>query len=198
MVSELVLIRDKHRGLKKFFKISLIVVGILILFFLFFLAGFLLSNKKVEVSVANPLGGDIRSNTNQSAAIEQGITKFNKDYIDYILVALGCGNLHKSPLFENPFIELDLDGEIWSSEIIKGQPNTKKGAIDKEDLRVSLSKEEAVKFILSEAPEEFIKDSVSSGGTKIEMIAGKLELFSKGYLEMYTELTGEEINLDNI
>lgn len=198
MVSQPVLIRDKHRGVRKFFKIFFIVIGIMILFLLFFLAGFLLSNKEVEVSVTDPLGGGIRSNPNRSAAIEQGVMKFNADYIDYILVALGCAHLHKSPLFENPFIELNLDGEVWSSEIIKGQPNTEKGAIDNEDLRVSLSKEEAVEFMLSEDQEAFIKESVANGDTQIEMVASKLELFTKGYLEMYTELTGEEISLDDI
>ena len=122
--------------------------------------------------------------------IAQGILEFNEDYINYILVALGVGYLHKSPLFENPLIEFVLGDEVWSSEVIKGFPNSEKKEIDNEDLRISISKEETVRALLSPDIEQFMKDSVASGDTQIEMIAGKAELFSKGYLEMYGELEG--------
>ena len=114
-----------------------------------------------------------------------------KDYINFILVALGTGYLRKSIIGGNPLIEFDLEGEVWSSEIIKGMPNSVLGGTDKEDLRISISKEEAVKGILSENREEFMRDSYLAGRTDFEMVAGKTELFAKGYLDMYNALTGK-------
>ena len=37
-----------------------------------------------------------------------------------------------------------------------------------------------------------MKKSVMEGRTQIEVVAGKVELFSKGYLGLYKDLTGEE------
>ena len=85
--------------------------------------------------------------------------------------------------------------ETWSSEIKSGVPNAQQTSIENEDLRITISKEEAVKALLSDNIEQFMKDSFNNGETKIEMVVGKTELFSKGYLKMYKELTGEEISV---
>ena len=168
-----------------------------------FAAGFILKkSKKVEVIVENPLKGIVLANTNEvgevdvDEVVQQAVLEFNADYINYLLIALGTGYLHKSPLFENPLIEFDLEGEIWNSEINGGMPNSQKGGIDNEDLRISISKEEAVTGLLSQDIEQFMKDSVNNGNTQIEMIANKAELFTKGYLSMYKELTGEEMSVE--
>ena len=133
---------------------------------------------------------------NEAAVIEQGVLEFNEDYINYILVGLGTGYLHKSPLFENPLIELDVGDEIWGSEIVNGMPKTQKGSVENKDLNIIIPKEEAVKALLSPDIVEFMKESVNNGNTQIEMVAGKTELFTKGYLDMYQALTGEEISLE--
>jgi len=202
MVNQRVNIRDKHRVTKKVIKVLVVIFVIVLILILVFAAGFLIKKPKIEVYLENPLAGivlkytDEAGITDKAAVIEQGVMEFNEDYINYILVALGVGYLHKSPLFQNPLIEFDLAGEVWNSEIIKGMPNSKEGQIKNEDLRISISKEEAVEAILANNIEEFMKQSVANGNTNIEMIAGKTKLFSKGYLEMYKELTGEEIKVD--
>lgn len=199
MVNEAITIRDKHRGLKKFTKWFLIILVIVLVLLIVFLIG-MLKGEKVEVVLENPIAGIVSANTNEGGevevekVVEQAVIEFDEDYINYILVALGTGYLHKNPLtFENPFIEFDLEGEIWSSEIIKGVPNSQKIQIDDEDLRITISKEEAVRSLLAENIEQFMKESVSNGNTEIQMISGKTELFAKGYLDMYKDLTGEEI-----
>ncbi len=197
MVGGKVNIRDKHRKLKKVLKVFIIVFAIVFVLLIAFLAGFF-TNGKIEIILENPLKDIVFANTNEkgevdiAAVLAQGILEFDEDYINYILVALGVGYLHKSPLFENPWIEFVLGDEVWSSEIIKGMPNSEKREIDNEDLRISISKQEAVRALLSSDIEQFMKDSVAGGRTGIEMIAGKAELFSKGYLKMYDELIGEE------
>ena len=179
-----------------------VVIYVLIILLIAFASGFLIKKPKIEIYLENPLAGIVLKYTNEAgytdkaAVIKEGVMEFNEDYINYILVALGTGYLHKSPLFENPLIEFELGGEIWNSEIIDGMPDSEKGQIDDEDLSISISKEEAVEALLANNIEEFMKKSVVNENTKIKMIAGKAELFSKGYLEMYKELTGEEIKVD--
>lgn len=200
MVNQEVLVRDRYRTTKKVIKTLLIIFVVILILLIAFVAGFLIKKPKVEVHLENPIAGiilkytDEVGYTNKTEVVEEGVIEFNESYINYILVALGTGYLHKSPLFENPLIEFDLEGEVWSSEIKEGNPNSKKEAIENEDLRVSISKEEAVEALLSEDIEQFMKDSVNNGNTKIEMVAGKTKLFTKGYLEMYKQLTGEEVS----
>lgn len=201
MVNERVNIRDKYRVHKKVIKIGLIVFGVLLVLLVTFAAGFLLNKgKKIEIVLKNPIAGIVLKYTdelgyvNKEAVVQEAIVEFNEDYINYLLAALGVGYLHKAALFGNPILEFDLGGEVWNSEIINGMPNSKKGSIDDEDLKISISKEEAVEALLSENIEEFMKQAVINGNTKIEMVAGKAELFSKGYLDMYTSLTGEEVS----
>jgi len=203
MVNQKIRVRDKYRTVKKIIKVLLILALITLILLLVFFGG-LFSSEKKELVLINPLTDIVFANTdadgkvNKEAVIEQGVLKFNGDYINYILVALGVNHLHKSLIgYGNPVIELNLGDESWNSEIIKGTLNTDKGAIDEEDLRITISKEEAVLALLSTDIRTFMKTSVYNGNTRIEMIAGKIELGSKGYLKMYTELTGEEIEIDD-
>lgn len=203
MVNERVNIRDKYKAHKKVIRILLIIFGVLLILLIVFAAGFFIKKPKtIEIVLENPLKNIILVNSNAEGevniekVIEQGVMEFNEDYINYILVALGTNYLHNSILGGNPFLELFLENEVWNSEITNGMPDSRKGQIDNEDLRITMSKEEAVKAILSQDIIEFMKQSVANGNTKIEMVAGKVELFSKGYLDMYKELTGEEIKVE--
>tara|TARA_B100001971_G_C18188166_1_gene536922 strand:- start:690 stop:1301 length:612 start_codon:yes stop_codon:yes gene_type:complete len=203
MVNEKVNVRDKHRGLKKVIKIIIIIGVILIILAAVFVFGFLLKKPaRIEVILANPVEGIILANTNElgetdeMAVIQEAVIKFDEEYINYLLVAIGTGYLHKSILGGDPVIELVLGDEAWASEIVEGTPFSEKGEAENEDLKISLSKEEAVKAILSSDVEKFMKDSVNNGDTKIEMIAGKTELFAKGYLDLYKAITGEEIAVE--
>ena len=205
MVNQRINIRDKHRITKKIIKILLIIFVILLILVIAFAAGYLLKKPiQVEIILENPLQNIVFANTNEvgevnyNAVVEQAVIEFDSDYINYLLVALGTGYLHKSPLFENPLIEFVLGNEVWNSEVNKGLPDSKKGSINNEDLRITISNDEAVKALLSSDIEQFMKDSVKSGNTEIEMIANKAELFSKGYLDMYKALTGEDIDISDI
>jgi len=201
MVNVRIRIRDKWANTKKVFVIVGVVVLILVILGGMFMFGFF-SGGKTEIILTNPLKNIVVENTNEAgevdvaAVLAQGVLEFDENYINYILAALGVGNLHRSLLYGNPFIEFNLGNEVWSSELVKGGLNTKKQIIDNEGLRITISKEEAVRALLSQNIEQFMKDSVANGETQIEMIAGKTELFSKGYLTMYKELTGENIEVE--
>jgi len=173
--------------------IFLIVLCVFIGFFIYFKMNESSNNPSVII-VANPMNGIVQTNTqygvvNQSAAIEQGVLNFNESYISYLLNSLGTSNLHKSNLgYGNPKIEIIMGQETWNSElgdtlIIMKNPS------DDPDIRVRMSKEEAVRALLSPDIKQYMKDDVTLGKIQIDMIAGKVELYSKGYLEMYNKLT---------
>ncbi len=150
-----------------------------------------------QIFIENPMKKIVEANMdasgkiNEQAVIEQGVREFNINYINYILLALGVGDLRKSLIgYGNPVVELALDNEIWSSEIKDSTLYTGLGGNDNKDLRVTMSKEEAVRALLSPDIRQFMKDSVANGNTQIEMIAGNVELGSKGYLDMYQKLKG--------
>lgn len=185
--------------MKKWIKVLLVVLIVLVVLvggvYALFFNGFgknagkgggrVIENPMKQIVIRNT---DSQGQINLNAVLDDGVKEFNVDYINYILLALGVGDLHKSIIFGNPVVELVLDDQIWSSEIRDNSLYTGLGANDNKDLRVTMSKKEAVKALLSSNLEQFMKDSVANGNTQIEMIAGKPELLAKGYLEMYNSL----------
>jgi hypothetical protein len=130
---------------------------------------------------------------NVSEVIDEGVREFNESYMDYILLGLGVDKLHGAIGFGNPIIITVVSGEEWNSEIINKFPKTLSGHNGNGDIKVILSKEEAVRAILSEDIKIFMKNSVTNGNTGIEMVAGNAELFGKGYLGLYNDLTGNTV-----
>ncbi|MBD3252723.1 hypothetical protein GF386_03270 [Candidatus Pacearchaeota archaeon] len=214
MVSEKVLIRKKYRNLKKFSKIIIISLLIFVAFLVIFLIGYLINptitgnfiasdnGSDNKIVVENPLNEIAIRKRNEKGEVfkedifGEALLEFDKKYIDYILLSLGADKLHKSKIgFGNPVIEFSIDGEVWSSEIIKGVPETKKQGSDNMDIEIIISKEEAVNALLSESIEDYMKNSVNSGDTEIKIVSGKTELLSKGYLEMYRDLIENNNNL---
>lgn len=204
MVSDKILIRKKWRKLKLITKIFIIILALALIALILYFAGFLTNKSPIinqqRIVLEHPLKNIVFANTNEEGlvdkekVIEQALQEFNVDYINYILVALGVNGLSRSKLgYGNPMVEFIIDDETWSSEIIKGGLNTKKEAIEGEDIIFRMSKQELVESLLASNINDFVIDSVRSGKTGIELIASKPELFSKGYLGMYKDLTGKEI-----
>ena len=201
MVGGEILIRKKWKIFKKILKILLVVFLVIVVFAIIYFVGLSAKNTKQNLStivIENPLKNIVYANVNENGevdknkVIEQALLEFDVDYINYIFIALGVNNLYKSKIgFGNPKVEFDLDGEVWSSEINNGNLNTKKESIDDEDIRIIMSKKEIIESLLAKDIKEFMIESVKSRRTNIEMIAGKTELLSKGYLKMYSDLTGE-------
>lgn len=204
MVNEELIAENKSLRIEKFIKVILIILICFIFLFIGFVSGYFY-NEMMENSCAgsdenilgNPLNEIISSNTydgevNGTAVVEQGIIDFNEDYLNYILVSFGINKLHKSFLgYGNPIIEINLDGEIWNCEIDRNSLKTNKESINNEDIQIIVSKQEAVEALSSPDISQFMKNSVASGNTKIEMIADKTELLSKGYFDMYDAISGK-------
>ncbi|MFH1359300.1 MAG: hypothetical protein ABIH37_05410 [archaeon] len=202
MVNEKILVRDKHASLKKvlIFLIIIVVIGIVIS--VVFYAGYFMEKPKNIVVIENPLKGIVFANTNvagevnKEKVVEEAIIEFNAEYINYLLAAMGVNNLHSMIGYGNPIIEFSIDQDTWTTEVDDGALITTKATTDNKDLRIILSKEEAVNALLSSDIENFMKQSVTNGNTQIEMVAGKVELAAKGYLGMYQQITGDEIEVE--
>jgi len=203
MVNEKVNVKDKHRKKKKFLKYFSILIIIAVIIAAIFLIGFFTKKSENKIVLENPLKDLVYANTNEQglvnkqAVIDQAILEFNAEYINFLLIALGVGNLHKSYIgYGNPIVQLNLDGTSWTSEISNKQLQTSQTSSEDKDLLITLSRQEAIEALLSPDMSAFMKNSVINGNTQIEMIANKAELASKGYLAMYTQITGEEIEIE--
>jgi hypothetical protein len=202
---------EKQKKGIRFIWISLIILVIILLLLIGFAFGYYMIGLSKESKTSTPSGktsvvenpmkgivlteSGVRNNLTNEQVIEEGVKNFDYHYINYILLALGVQELHEGIGFGNPVIQLDLNDESWNTEIIKSELKTQKGSIEKKDLLITLSKEEVVKALLSSDIKQFMKDSVTNGNIQISMVAGKVELFSKGYLEMYKKISGEEISI---
>jgi hypothetical protein len=203
MVGDKVRIRKKYRRLKRgLFVFGFVFILAVIIVAIYFF-GFYSNTSTSEYVLENPLSSIVFANTNvdgkvdKEAVVLEGIKKFNSNYINYMLIALGVGELHTSLLrYGAPRIEFYIDDESWYSELKDGALYTQKGTIDDEDLIIRISRRNAVEALLAKNIEDHMRKSVESGKIQLELIAGKPELLSKGYLSMYAELTGEEVDVE--
>jgi hypothetical protein len=139
----------------------------------------------------NPEARQILENPTLGLSDEEAVAQFDETFVIYMLYNIGANKLHRPPLSrDTPEIELLVGDETYSAEVVKGVISVDEGEISDEDILITTSAEEAVKMIRDS---EYISDSFSEGKSEIELIAGKVELASKGYLGLYTELTGNEV-----
>ncbi len=186
-------LKKEHKWLKRIvWSFVIILILLIVLVVIFFWETLFNKPKSQGVIIENPIKSIVFNNMNratgeidQEKVVEQAVKEFNAEYINYLLAAMGVGNLYSSPVYGNPKIEFLINDEIWNSEIRNKGLITQQGAIEGEDLKILISKQEVVNALLSQDISSFMKQSVINGNTQIEMVAKKLELGSKGYLGMY-------------
>nr|QBM01172.1 hypothetical protein [uncultured archaeon] len=119
------------------------------------------------------------------------------EHISYILYELDAYQLHAPPLSsEIPIIEVDVDGEVFSSKVVDGRIITEKENLDREDIKIITKKKEVFNAIKSDDVSGKIKDSINSGESKLEIVADKKTLLLKGYLSLYDKFTEEDKGVD--
>ena len=133
----------------------------------------------------------VLENPASGKSLEQAVAEFDESFVEYILYSIGANSLHNPPFSnDDPKIEFYIDEEVYSAIVEKGIIAASKGEIDKEDIVIRTTKEEAVKMIMDK---EYIKESFSQEKSGLELVASKTKLATKGYLSIYEELTGESI-----
>mgnify|MGYP001583629507 FL=1 len=168
------MVKKKNRKLKRIF------VGLIVIIFLILIVA--------AFYWYDPINSN---NTRLKENVVNGrLEQANIQSIEKILYSFGAGDLHKSYLgYGNPIVEVELDDEVWYLEVDKGKIITKKGDIDKEDLKIKMTKEELNNILSSLDIQKSMTDSIISGKTKAVQVAGKVELVSKGYLKLYKEIS---------
>jgi hypothetical protein len=126
-------------------------------------------------SLTNPVSG-----LNESEAVLQ----FNESFVYYMLYSINAQNLR------NPKIKFVIDNDVFSAVSNNGGLVVSKTDMPEEDIIIRTTKNEAVKMLRDKT---YIATSFSDGKSSLEMVAGKVTLFSKGYLDLYKELTGKSI-----
>lgn len=169
---------------KVFFIIGIILVLLLVgvFFFYFALAGKNYDSVYSTRTIKNPTDG---------LTLEQAVVKFDESFVYYLLYSVKAYNLHNPPLSaDTPKLEMHVGDDIYNAEIKKGEIVVNRGAIEGEDGVLITTTEEAVKMVMDG---ENIQESFGSGKSTVELKGEKSTLFAKGYLGLYTELTGKSI-----
>jgi hypothetical protein len=168
--------------------VSVILVIVLVLI-LFLYMSLVRPNYNTQYTEKESLGEITNPASNLS--IEEGVVQFNEGFVFYLLYSIKAYNLHNPPLSSDvPKIEFYIGGDVYHAFIEKGIINVEKGKTDEKDIIIRTSKEDAVKMVKDQG---YIKESFSSGKSSIELVSSKSVLFQKGYLNLYTELTGKSI-----
>ena len=145
----------------------------------------------IFISWAPPSEGVVLENPASGLSTDEAVAQFDEDFVIYLLYGIGAQNLHNPPLSSNtPKVEIYVGGEVYNAEVIDNSVNVAKGSIDEEDIIMRTSTIEAVKMVQDQ---NYIATSFNSGSSTMELIAGKPTLFSKGYLKIYSSLTGNVV-----
>ena len=166
--------------------VLLVVVLIIVMFYYFALRApdytSLYENRIKSGELVNPIEGK---------SIEEAIADFDDSFVLYILYMIKAYNLHNPPLSSNkPQIEFIIDEEVYSAVVDDGLISVQKRRIDEKDAIIKMGRKEGVKIIRDPS---YITKSFENGGSDIELVAEKSTLFSKGYLNLYTEITGKSV-----
>lgn len=116
------------------------------------------------------------------------------DHITYLLNELGAYQLHNPPLSrETPKIEVVLGDRVFGAEVVSGVVSTKEKAITDPDIRITASEDIVIEAIRSQDVKTYLRKSVAQGETRVEQLGSYSKLFSKGYLNLYNDLTGQSM-----
>lgn len=122
---------------------------------------------------------------------EEAVANFDESFIYYLLYEIKAYNLHNPPLSsDEPKLFLYVGEQVYSASIRKGDIIVSKSAISGYDAIIRMS---ALEGVLMLQDKSYISKSFQEGKSSIELVADKTTLFGKGYLNLYTELTGKGI-----
>lgn len=165
--------------------IILIAISLIIAALLFYpaITGQIIGNQQNANNLKNPVVG---------LSDEQAKKNFDESYIKYLLYRINADELKNLPFSsDTPKIEIKLDEETYNAEIIKKSVKVGKGEIENEDIVIRTTKEEIIKTMREE---QYLATSFKDGLTSIQLITTKTELFGKGYLQLYQELSAKSTN----
>ena len=167
-----------------------ILAGVLIVFIVIIgiASYYFINGKNSNVQVNSNTGNEVKKilNPAEGLTLEEAVAKFDENFVYYLLYNIGASDLHSPPFSSAvPQIKFYINDDIYNAEIIDGQIKVNEGEIEGEDIIIRTTTEEAVKMVVDQ---NYVANSFSNGLSSIELVAGKLELASKGYLKIYDRL----------
>lgn len=141
---------------------------------------------KNKTNSSNISGGKVLVNPARGLSLEEAVIKFDESFVYYLLASIKAYNLHEA-LFSSdlPKIIISLGDDVYYGKIVDGKIIVGKGGIEDADIIIYSSKEEVIRIMQDK---NYVKQSFSEGLSKIELKSDKLELYSKGYLDLYEEM----------
>jgi len=134
----------------------------------------------------------IQDNTNPP--VNQIQKPIKEEHISYVLYELEADKLHNPPASaEIPVMRLDVDGTIFMARVINNEITVEKGKVEGEDIRVITTRKAIIDAVKSDDAVQIIRGSINSGESKLEIVSDRKELLMKGYLDIYKELTREQV-----
>jgi hypothetical protein len=168
--------------------ISVVLVVVLVIVIFFYFALFNTGNDSIYRE--RELRGEI-INPALSLSDEQIETGFNESFVYYLLYSIGAYNLHNPPLSgDKPLIWVIVNEDSYNAVVDNGEIVVQKGDPRGADIIIKTTKKEAIKMLRDKS---YVKESFIAELSSIDLIAGKSKLFAKGYLGLYTQLTGMSI-----
>jgi len=141
---------------------------------------------KNKSNSSNISGGKVLVNPVKGLSLEEAVRKFDASFVYYLLASIKAYNLHEAPFSSDlPKIIIFLEDDAYYGKIVDGKIIVGKGKIEDADIIIYSSKEEVIKIMQDR---NYVKQSFSEGLSKIELKSDKLELYSKGYLDLYEEI----------
>jgi len=162
--------------------VSVALVAVLIAMIFYYFVSFKSNSPIVNSNIVNPAEG---------LSVEQAETTFNESFVYYFLYNVKAYELHNPPLSDSkPSIWMLISDDSYYAEIVNGDISVYKGNPKEYDIIIKTTKKEAVKMM---DDKNYIQNSFVAGLSSIELIASKTTLFAKGYVNLYTQITGQGI-----
>ncbi len=135
--------------------------------------------------------GEVLLSPVEGLSNEQAVLQFDESFVYYFLVNIEAYNLHNPPLSSNkPKVVMFVGDEVYNAVVTRGVIEVSRGDLSEKDMIFRTTTLEAVKMIRDDG---YIAESFQSGRSGIELVEEKATLFAKGYLKIYTKLTGQSI-----
>lgn len=129
--------------------------------------------------------GNVIQNPVDKLSDAQAVQQFDAHFVAYLLDSIGVGNLHNAPFSsDTPKINMKIGDVFYAAEIQNGAMSIGTGSLQNPDIIIVTTKEEAVKMIRDK---NYVKQSFIDGKSRIDVVASKTTLFSKGYLSIYNQ-----------
>jgi hypothetical protein len=182
---------DKRGAWALVFSFIVLILFVAIMFSFFHFYKPLDEKKIIKRAISNVSG--IRSPTAglSSKQVEIG---FNESYISSFLEDINAKDLRNIAISrEVPRIKLVVDNVIYSASVNRGKITVKKANVSNPDIIITSTKSEIAQMVTNK---RYISTSFKKGKSSLELVADKASLIAKGYIRLYTKITGNALSSD--